>query len=140
MKKPLITPARLACWIVVTAFYSSFAEPGGSYTLTGTEKGIAEIVKADMEQYPELYKGETFNSYVLKFKAENKIGRRKFKPGDQLRFPETVASLKQASETPTPTQVQATGFINYHVHLTSRFSVALAASLSLDCGVGVGFV
>lgn len=73
---------------------STWAEPGGVYTLTGKEKGVAEIIKADMRQHPSLYKGESLNSYIKKFKQENKIGKRKLSPGDQLHFPDTLVSLK----------------------------------------------
>jgi hypothetical protein len=90
--------ARLANLLVVGAIYGSFAEPGGTYTLTGEEKGIAEIVKVDMAKFPELYKGETLKSYLSKFKSENKIGRKKYKPGDQLIFPHTMASLKSGGK------------------------------------------
>jgi len=80
--------------VVALLLYSAMAEPGGTYTLTGEEKGIAEIIKADMQQFPDLYKGESRISYTSKFKKENQIGRRKLNPGDQLRFPETMASIK----------------------------------------------
>ena len=88
--------------ILHVAALVSFAEPGASYTLTGDEKGIEEIVKADMAQYPALYEGETFERYVLKFKSENKIGRKKFKPGDPLQFPVTMASLKSRAAVSEP--------------------------------------
>ncbi len=90
----------------ITVFLSPvFAEakPGETYILTGEEKGVAEIVKNDMEQYPDLYKGETLNSYISKFKRENKIGKRKLSPGDPLRFPETFASIK-AKKTSADTE------------------------------------
>ena len=90
---------RLASLIAVSSICCLFAEPGGSYILTGNEKGITEIVKADMEKYPELYKDESLKSYLFKFKSENEIGHKKYKPGDQLHFPETIASLKSKTNT-----------------------------------------
>ena len=85
--------------VLLSVFYAE-AKPGGIYTLTGDEKSIAEIIKADMEQFPELYKGETLNSYISKFKRENKIGKSKLSPGDQLRFPETLASIQAKKPKP----------------------------------------
>ena len=65
------------------------------------EKGVSlidgrytEIIKADMQKFPDLYKGENLKSYTSKFKKENKVGKRKLSPGDELRFPETLASIK----------------------------------------------
>lgn len=78
--------------IVVLSTYVIFAEPGGSYILTGQEKSIEEIVTADMKKYPDLYKGESFNFYIARFKKENSIGKHKLAPGDQLTFPQTKAS------------------------------------------------
>lgn len=77
------------------------AEPGGVYILTGNEKGIDEIVKEDMERYPELYKGERFSSYLSRFKAENKVGTSSLNPGDPLTFPHTLASLQRQSRSGT---------------------------------------
>ena len=88
----------LASLIVVLSTHIVFAEPGGSYTLTGNEKSIEAIVKADMEQHPDLYVGEYLRNYVAKFKNENKIGRNKLAPGDILIFPDTRASLKAKGE------------------------------------------
>ncbi len=85
---------RLAGLMAVLSIVNIWAEPGGIYTLTGNEKGIAEIIKADMAKYPDLYKGETLNCYMSKFKRENKIGKKKLSPGDVLCFPQTLASLK----------------------------------------------
>lgn len=90
--------ARSASLLIVYTTCAAFAEPGGTYTLTGEEKGIEEIVKADMEQYPELYEGENFNSYLSRFKAENKIGYKEYKPGDQLQLPSTTASRRIKKE------------------------------------------
>lgn len=70
------------------------AEPGGTYTLTGNEKSLTEVIQADMQNHVELYKGESLSSYTKKFKKENQIGKRKLNPGDELVFPETMASLK----------------------------------------------
>ena len=78
------------------------AKPGESYTLTGKEKGIAEIVQGDVKQYPDFYRGENINSYISKFKRENKIGKRELSPGDQLLFPETLASIKKKNESSEP--------------------------------------
>ena len=50
MKKKLLMEL-----VLVALYLSAWAEPGGSYTLTGEEKGIEEIIKADMAQYPDLY-------------------------------------------------------------------------------------
>ena len=77
------------------SIHSVFAEPGGVHVLTGNEKSIEEIVKADMEKHPDLYTGESFQFYVVKFKQENNIGKRKLAPGDQLTFPETKASIEE---------------------------------------------
>jgi len=84
--------------LLISALFLSFyawAEPGGIYTLTGEEKSIAEIVKADMAKYPELYQGESLARYIKKFENRNNIGKRKLSPGDQLHFPETFASKKK---------------------------------------------
>ncbi len=51
-----------------------------------------------------------------------------------------ASKVAQASETPTPTQVQVTGFVNYHVHLSRSFSVAQAAKLSKASGIKFGIV
>ena len=51
-----------------------------------------------------------------------------------------ASKLAKASEKPTPTQVQVTGFINYHVHLSRSFSVAQAAKLSKASGIKFGIV
>ena len=90
MKKKIL----IAECVFVASFFSAWAEPGGTYTLTGEEKGVEEIIKADMEQYPELYQGESLDGYISKFKKRNKIGKRTLSPGDQLYFPETMASRK----------------------------------------------
>lgn len=94
-ERKMMMKTLLACACLTLLTAGVFAKPGGTYTLTGEEKSIADIVKADMAKYPELYKGESFKRYLSKFKAENKIGRKKYKPGDQLLFPETSTSLKQ---------------------------------------------
>jgi hypothetical protein len=70
------------------------AVPGGTYLLTGKEKGFEEIVRADMEKFPEMYEGVHLKSYLQRFKKENKIGRRRFSPGEKLVFPSTIASLR----------------------------------------------
>lgn len=90
MNKKILTTGL----VIVVPIFNVWAEPGGTYTLTGKEKGIAEIIEADMAQYPELYQGESLNGYISRFKRENKIGKRKISPGDQLLFPETLASIK----------------------------------------------
>jgi hypothetical protein len=77
----------------------AFPKPGETYTLTGKEKSIEEIVKADMQMFPELYKGESLKFYIVKFKNQNRIGKRKLKPGDQLTFPTTKASLEEEKDT-----------------------------------------
>lgn len=84
--------------VLVASCLSAWAEPGGSYTLTGEEKGIEEIIKADMAQYPILYEGVNTRSYLSKFKKKNKIGKSKFSPGDILYFPDTLASLRAKKE------------------------------------------
>ena len=94
--------------VVLLAFYAN-AKPGETYTLTGAEKSVTGIIKADMEQYPELYKGESLNSYISKFKKENRIWKRKLSPGDQWRFPDTIASVKAKNSADTK-------------HLESQFS------------------
>ena len=87
MKKILIIMTLVTC-------LTAWSEPGGTYTLTGEEKSISEIIKADMAQYPELYQGESLDGYISKFNKRNKIGKRTLSPGDQLYFPETMASRK----------------------------------------------
>jgi len=89
-----LTLSRLTNLIVALSIHIIFAEPGGSYTLTGNEKSIEAIIKTDMEQHPDLYIGESLRSYMAKFKNENKIGRSKLAPGDKLVFPDTKISLK----------------------------------------------
>ncbi len=84
--------------VFVTSLLSTSAEPGGTYTLTGEEKGIEEIIQADMAQYPDLYRGVNTHSYILEFKKKNEIGKRRFSPGDMLYFPETAASLSAKQE------------------------------------------
>ena len=83
----------------VLLIINTWAKPGGVYTLTGDEKSIAEIIKSDMKKHPNLYKGESLNSYISKFKEENRIEKKKLSPGDQLQFPETTASLKAKQST-----------------------------------------
>ena len=51
-----------------------------------------------------------------------------------------TSQLVEVSERPTPTQFQAIGLINYHVHLSSNFSVAEAANLSKTTGIKFGIV
>jgi hypothetical protein len=82
--------------IICAPFVSAI--PGGTYVLTGNEKSIQEIISADMEQYPDLYKGESLSAYVDTFKRVNNIGQKKLTLGDNLVFPETAASrgLKEA--------------------------------------------
>lgn len=87
--KPVIISALAG--VILAA--SVLAKPGEAYTLTGKEKSIEDIIKADMEQHPALYEGESLKFYAAKFKNENNIGKRKLRPGDQLIFPETKASL-----------------------------------------------
>jgi len=86
-KNMIISAALVSC-------LSAWSEPGGTYTLTGDEKSIAEIIKADMAQYPELYQGESLDGYISKFTKRNKIGKRSLAPGVKLYFPETMASGK----------------------------------------------
>ena len=89
--------------VLSNVFCIAWAEPGGTYTLTGEERGIEEIIKADMAKYPDLYKGVSFRSYLADFKRKNKIGKRTFSPGDVLHFPETAALLS-AKKVHTATQ------------------------------------
>ena len=56
--------------VFFASFFSAWAEPGGTYTLTGEEKGIEEIIKADMAQYPSLYKGVNVRSYLKNHSLE----------------------------------------------------------------------
>ena len=93
MKKILIAEI-----VIASSLFSAWAEPGGTYTLTGEEKGIEEIIKADMAPYPALYKGVYLPSYLSEFKRKNKIGKRKFSPGDILYFPDTAASRKEKKD------------------------------------------
>lgn len=86
--------SNLTTLVLAVTTCLSLAEPGGSYILTGNEKSVDEIVKHDMEKYPDLYIGESFNFYVARFKKENEIGKRKLAPDDALTFPETRASIK----------------------------------------------
>ncbi|MBN2163614.1 MAG: C39 family peptidase [Pontiellaceae bacterium] len=83
---------------ILTTSCCIWAEPGGTYTLTGKEKGIEEIIKADMAQYPELYRGVNLRNYISSFKKKNNVGKRKFSPGEVLYFPETDASLSAKKE------------------------------------------
>ena len=105
MLRPHYLPDQVPVWrgymkalsaviAIVLALSRGLAEPGGTYILTGKEKSIEEIVKADMEQHPELYKGESIIFYTAKFKQENNLGKRKTAPGEELIFPETKASIK----------------------------------------------
>ncbi len=73
---------------------SAMGSPGGIYTLSGNEKSVREIIKADVEKYPDLYMGESLGAYLSEFKKVNQIGARKLAPGDELVFPETMVSLK----------------------------------------------
>lgn len=98
---------RMVGLIVALSAHSVLAEPGGIYTLTGDEKGLSEIIRADMAQCPDLYKGESLNSYISKFKKENRIGKRRLSPGDELRFPETL--VYGSSESPL-TGLRSDGF------------------------------
>ena len=100
---------------------SAFAKPGGMYTLTGEEKGIDAIVKADMQQFPEYYKGETFRRYLAEFKKVNNIGKKQFKPGDQLRFPDTKASKSTDDALPEPKE---TIFVDNAAQLKKAIGVA----------------
>lgn len=73
-------------------------KPGGTYVLTGQEKSIADILKADFQKYPELYADEPLPEYMAEFKRLNQIGKRKLVTGEKLIFPETIA-LRKALET-----------------------------------------
>ena len=84
----------IAGLVILSSVFTAESKPGDVYTLTGQEKSIEEIVKADMENYPDLYKGESYTFYVPKFKRENNIGNRKLAIGDELIFPETKASIE----------------------------------------------
>ncbi len=90
---------RMAEMVLVASCLSTLAEPGGTYTLTGEEKGVEEIIQADMAQFPELYEGVSPSSYLLEFKQKNKIGKRKFSPGDILYFPDTPASRNAKNDS-----------------------------------------
>ena len=80
--------------MILLSTFNVCAKPGEIYTLTGEEKSILEIVKADMGHFPELYLGESLESYTKKFKTENRIGKRKLSPKDELQFPATQLSIK----------------------------------------------
>lgn len=88
------TKIYTAASINILLLFGAWAEPGGCYTLKGQERGISEIIEADMEKYPDLYRGESIFDYIRKFKASNKIGQRTLKQGDKLFFPDTLASIK----------------------------------------------
>ena len=53
--------------LVAISTFHVLGEPGGTYTLTGDEKGLSEIIKADMQKFPDLYEGESLRSYTSKF-------------------------------------------------------------------------
>ena len=86
------------CIIVVLSVLSVLGKPGGTYVLTGNEKSIPEIIKADVEKYPDIYTGISLRDYLSEFKKINQIGLRKLTPGDALIFPETMASRKAEDE------------------------------------------
>lgn len=88
--------------MIVFPIFNTWAEPGGSYILTGKEKSIGEIIQADMKKYPDLYQGESLSSYTSTFKKENRIGKRKLSPGDELTFPDTLASIKTRTSSTGP--------------------------------------
>ena len=92
----------IAVFILAASWSCSRAEPGGTYTLTGDEKGIEAIIKADMAQYPDLYRGVNIRNYISAFKKKNDIGKRKFSPGDILYFPDTAASLSAKKDSAEP--------------------------------------
>ena len=46
----------------------AMGSPGGTYTLSGNEKSVREIIKADVEKYPDLYMGEPLGAYLSEFK------------------------------------------------------------------------
>lgn len=85
--------------MIAFPIFNTWAEPGGTYILTGKEKGVSEIIISDMEKHPSLYEGESLNNYASKFKKENRIGKRKLAPGDELIFPDTLASIKLRKST-----------------------------------------
>ncbi len=77
---------------------SASAEPGGAYTLTGSEKSIFGIFQADMKAYPELYEGADVNACYKEFRRINDLnGGRKLKRGETLQFPHTAKSRAQAA-------------------------------------------
>ena len=93
--------AALIVWIGThSLLWASLARaiPGGTYVLTGNEKSVEEIVRADVEKYPDLYQEELLPDYLAEFRRVNKIGSRKLAPGDELVFPETAVlrSIDQA--------------------------------------------
>lgn len=110
----------IAGLIVALSALSVLAEPGGIYTLTGDEKGLSEIIRADMAQFPDFYKGESLNSYISKFKKENRIGKRKLSPGDELRFPETLASLKLKSSVKATCAPSSNETNNTHAEVSCK--------------------
>jgi hypothetical protein len=80
--------------LVLSLLLSAAAEPGETYVLTGREKSIFSIYKADMKAYPELYKDEDINVYYSNFKTLNNLDGRKLKTGEELIFPHTKESEK----------------------------------------------
>ena len=84
--------------ILAAALPVSPGKPGEPYVLTGEESSAEEIVRRDMWLYPELYKGETFDSYYRKFVKTNRIGKRRFRPGDKLVFPPAAPPPEEEKE------------------------------------------
>ena len=116
-----MTKSRLlASLVLVLSGFYAWGEPGGSYTLTGEEKGIEAIIKADMERFPELYEGVDPRSYLKEFKKKNRIGERKFAAGDILYFPDTPASLRVKNET-TPVQNESPADSNEELPVNFKF-------------------
>ena len=84
--------------LFVLSVLSVLGKPGETYLLTGDEKSISGIIKADAEKYPDLYKEVSLKNYRAEFEKINQIGRRKLTPGDTLIFPKTPASQKAEDE------------------------------------------
>ncbi len=83
---------------VLSLLLSAAAKPGETYVLTGREKSVFSIFRADMKAYPELYKDEDINVYYSNFKTLNNLDGRKLKTGEELIFPHTGKS-KEILET-----------------------------------------
>jgi hypothetical protein len=129
----VVSRASIFGLAVVLTTINAWPKPGGSYILTGKETGVEEIVKTDMAKYPDLYHGETLAGYTAKFKSVNRIGKRKLSAGDELHFPDTLASITSNPSTPpaaTPTAEDEKG---RHATVSCREKLGRFQNDSMSC-------